>query len=112
VFKTGRQISQPSGVLGQQASELVFLKWRLSTRAVQLFMTGGAYGNQIQIVIRALLTAQRLVMDLQILSGATESAIAICRCALAITRRCNSDESLQACMFPSGEIAWSRFSSY
>ena len=77
------------------ASELVFLKCRLSTRAVQTFMTGGAYGNQIQIVIRALLTAQLLVMDLQILSGATDLGSPSVA-ALAITRRCNSDESLQA----------------
>jgi hypothetical protein len=47
------------------ASELMFLKCRLSTRAVQPFMAGGALGNQIQIVVRALLAAQLLVMDLE-----------------------------------------------
>ena len=38
-------------------------------RPVQPFMAAGAKGNQVQIVIRALLTAQLLVVDLQVLSG-------------------------------------------
>jgi len=32
-------------------------------------MAAGAQGNQVQIVIRALLTAQLLVVNLQVLSG-------------------------------------------
>ena len=38
-------------------------------RPVQPFMAAGAQGNQVQIVIRALLTAQLLVVNLQVLSG-------------------------------------------
>ena len=38
-------------------------------------MAAGAQGNQVQIVIRALLTAQLLVVDLQVLSGATDLAL-------------------------------------
>ena len=51
----------------------MFLKCRLS-RAMQPFMAGGAQGNQVQIVIRALLAAQLLVVDLQVLSGTTDLA--------------------------------------
>jgi len=35
-------------------------------------MAAGAQGNQVQIVIRALLTAQLLVVDLQVLSGTAD----------------------------------------
>ena len=42
---------------------------------VQLFMAGGAKGNQIEIVIRALLAAKLLVMDLQVLPGTTDLAL-------------------------------------
>ena len=52
----------------------MFLKCRFS-RAMQPFMAGGAQGNQVQIVIRALLAAQPLVMDLQVLSGTTDLAL-------------------------------------
>jgi hypothetical protein len=41
-------------------------------RPVQLFMAAGAQGNQVQIVIRALLTAQLLVVHLQVLSGTAD----------------------------------------
>ena len=37
-------------------------------------MAAGAQGNQVQIVIRALLAAQLLVVDLQVLSGAADLA--------------------------------------
>ena len=37
-------------------------------------MAAGAQGNQIQVVIRALLAAQLLVVDLQVLSGTTDLA--------------------------------------
>ena len=43
---------------------LAFLSFRLSTRLVQSFMAVDAQGNQIRIVIRALLAAHLLVMDL------------------------------------------------
>jgi hypothetical protein len=33
------------------------LSWKFLTRPVQPFMAAGAQGNQVQIVIRALLTA-------------------------------------------------------
>lgn len=50
-----------------------------TTRAVslpvQLFMAGGAKGNQIEIVIRALLAAKLLVMNLQVLPGTTDLAL-------------------------------------
>jgi hypothetical protein len=39
-------------------------EFRLSTRLVQSFMAVDAQGNQIRIVIRALLAAHLLVMDL------------------------------------------------
>jgi hypothetical protein len=45
-------------------------EFRLSTRLVQSFMAVDAQGNQIRIVIRALLAAQLFVMDVQVLSGA------------------------------------------
>ena len=35
---------------------------------MQPFMAAGAQGNQVQIVIRALLTAQLFVVDLQVLA--------------------------------------------
>ena len=47
---------------------------RFSTLPVQAFMAAGAQGNQVQIVIRALLAAQLLVVDLQVLSGTTDLA--------------------------------------
>jgi hypothetical protein len=37
-------------------------------------MTSGAYGDQVQIVIWALPTAQVFVVDLQVLPGATDLA--------------------------------------
>ena len=38
-------------------------------------MAAGAQGDQVRIVIRALLAAQLLVMDLQVLSGTTDLAL-------------------------------------
>jgi hypothetical protein len=45
---------------------------RFSTRAVQPFMAVGAQGDQVQIVIRSLLTQQSLVLDLQVLPGTAD----------------------------------------
>ena len=42
---------------------------------MHLFVAAGAEGNQVQIVIRALLAAPLLVMDLQVLSGTTDLAL-------------------------------------
>jgi hypothetical protein len=42
---------------------------------VQPFVAAGAQGNQVQIVIRALLAAPLLVMGLQVLSGTTDLAL-------------------------------------
>ena len=53
----------------------MFLKCRLSTRPVLTFVTVGAQGNQIQIVIRTLLAAQLLVVDPQVLPGTRELAL-------------------------------------
>jgi len=39
---------------------------------VQPFVASGAQGNQVQVVIRALLTTQVLVVDLQVFSGTTD----------------------------------------
>ncbi len=44
-------------------------------RPVESFMAAGAQGDQVRIVIRALLAAQLLVMDLQVLSGTTDLAL-------------------------------------
>jgi hypothetical protein len=52
----------------------MFPRCGLSTRPVQPFMAPGAQCNQIQIVIRALLAAQLLMVDLQVLRGATDLA--------------------------------------
>lgn len=53
---------------------LAFLGFRLSTRLVQSFMAVDAQGDQIRVVIRALLATQLLVMDLHVLSGTTDLA--------------------------------------
>jgi hypothetical protein len=42
---------------------------------VQLFMAAAAQGNQVQFVIRTLLAAKLLVVDLQVLSGAADLAL-------------------------------------
>jgi hypothetical protein len=42
---------------------------------MQPFVAAGAQGNEVQIVIRALLTAQLLVVDLQVLFGTTDLAL-------------------------------------
>ena len=38
-------------------------------------MAAGAQGNQVQIFVRALLTSQLFVMDMQVLSGTTDLAL-------------------------------------
>ena len=43
-------------------------------RPVQGLMTGGAQGNQVRVVVVALLAAELFVVDVQILSGATDLA--------------------------------------
>lgn len=52
----------------------MFLRYRFSTPAVQPFMAVRAQGNQVGIFVRALLTAQLPVMDLQVLPGAADLA--------------------------------------
>jgi hypothetical protein len=48
---------------------------RACSSPVQLLMAGGAKGNQVKIVIRALLAAKLLVMDLQVFPGTTDLAL-------------------------------------
>jgi hypothetical protein len=48
---------------------------RVSSPSMQPFVAAGAQGNEVQIVIRALLTAQLLVVDLQVLFGTTDLAL-------------------------------------
>jgi hypothetical protein len=42
---------------------------------VLTFVTAGAQGNQVRVVIVALLAAEPLVVDLQVLPGATDLAL-------------------------------------
>ncbi len=60
--------------LGGLVAGLDAIVWEAEalTPSVQPFMAAGAQGNQVQIVIRALLTAQLLVVDLQVLSGTAD----------------------------------------
>jgi hypothetical protein len=62
-----------------QAMESATVRRRLYNEGlslpVQLLMAGGAKGNQIEIVIRALLAAKLLVMDLQVLPRTTDLAL-------------------------------------
>jgi hypothetical protein len=42
---------------------------------VLIFVTAGAQGNQVRVVIVPLLAAELLVVDLQVLPGATDLAL-------------------------------------
>jgi hypothetical protein len=64
----------PPGNQCTKGHRLGISECRLSTRQVQSLMASGAQGNQIRIVIRALLAAQLLVMDLQVSPGTTDLA--------------------------------------
>ena len=44
-------------------------------RPMESFMAAGAQGDQVRIVIRALLAARLLVVDLEVLSATTDLAL-------------------------------------